>query len=140
MAADFCGRRVKFNLNNGAAKALQSVGDELTMLLKGKPEPAEFVLPLGGTFIRRPIAGADRHSPHSFGIAIDLNPKYGVYRRWGGTRLDGGKRAGKYPGEIVAIFEKHGFILGGKWAHFDLMHFEFRPELLMKAALVSSRS
>ena len=35
------------------------------------------------------------------------------------------------PTEIVAIFEKHGFIWGGKWYHFDTMHFEFRPELLV---------
>jgi hypothetical protein len=28
------------------------------------------------------------------------------------------------------IFEKHGFIWGGKWYHYDTMHFEYRPELL----------
>jgi peptidoglycan LD-endopeptidase CwlK len=32
--------------------------------------------------------------------------------------------------EIVAIFEKHGFIWGGKWYHYDTMHFEYRPELM----------
>ena len=37
----------------------------------------------------------------------------------------------RMPEEIVAIFEKHGFIWGGKWYHFDTMHFEFRPELLV---------
>jgi hypothetical protein len=37
----------------------------------------------------------------------------------------------RMPAEIVAIFEKHGFIWGGKWYHFDTMHFEFRPELLV---------
>jgi hypothetical protein len=30
----------------------------------------------------------------------------------------------------VDIFERHGFIWGGKWAHYDTMHFEYRPELL----------
>ncbi len=34
------------------------------------------------------------------------------------------------PMEIVRIFEKHGFIWGGKWHHYDTMHFEYRPELL----------
>ena len=34
------------------------------------------------------------------------------------------------PLEIVAIFERHGFIWGGKWSHYDTMHFEYRPELL----------
>ena len=36
----------------------------------------------------------------------------------------------KIPMEIVDIFEKHGFIWGGKWYHYDTMHFEYRPELL----------
>jgi hypothetical protein len=34
--------------------------------------------------------------------------------------------------EIVDIFERHGFIWGGKWYHFDTMHFEYRPELLVR--------
>ncbi len=33
------------------------------------------------------------------------------------------------PMEIVRIFEKHGFIWGGRWHHYDTMHFEYRPEL-----------
>ena len=32
------------------------------------------------------------------------------------------------PAEIVEIFEKHGFIWGGRWFHYDTMHFEYRPE------------
>jgi hypothetical protein len=30
----------------------------------------------------------------------------------------------------VEIFERHGFIWGGKWFHYDTMHFEYRPEML----------
>ncbi|MCG3705331.1 M15 family metallopeptidase [Aliarcobacter butzleri] len=37
----------------------------------------------------------------------------------------------KIPLEIVEIFEKYGFIWGGRWYHFDTMHFEYRPELLV---------
>ena len=33
------------------------------------------------------------------------------------------------PWEIVEIFEKHEFVWGGKWYHYDTMHFEYRPEL-----------
>ncbi|WP_265937085.1 M15 family metallopeptidase [Aliarcobacter butzleri] len=29
------------------------------------------------------------------------------------------------------MFEKYGFIWGGRWYHFDTMHFEYRPELLV---------
>ena len=36
------------------------------------------------------------------------------------------------PREIVDIFERHGFIWGGKWYHYDTMHFEYRPELLIQ--------
>jgi len=36
----------------------------------------------------------------------------------------------RLPFGIVQIFEKHGFIWGGKWGHFDTMHFEYGPELL----------
>jgi hypothetical protein len=39
----------------------------------------------------------------------------------------------RIPMEIVAIFEKHGFIWGGKWYHYDTMHFEYRPEILALA-------
>ena len=30
----------------------------------------------------------------------------------------------------VRVFEKHWFIRGGRWHHYDTMHFEYRPELL----------
>ena len=36
----------------------------------------------------------------------------------------------KIPQEIVDAFEAEGFIWGGRWAHYDTMHFEYRPELL----------
>ena len=39
----------------------------------------------------------------------------------------------RFPLEVVEVFERHGFIWGGKWAHFDTMHFEYRPELLHPA-------
>ena len=31
---------------------------------------------------------------------------------------------------IVKVFEKYGFIWGGRWYHYDTMHFEYRPEFL----------
>jgi hypothetical protein len=37
----------------------------------------------------------------------------------------------KPPSEVIAAFEKNGFIWGGKWYHFDTIHFEYRPELLV---------
>lgn len=43
---------------------------------------------------------------------------------------EGAVSANRIPPEIVAVFERHGFIWGGRWRHFDTMHFEYRPELL----------
>ncbi|MER8848560.1 M15 family metallopeptidase [Mesorhizobium australicum] len=37
----------------------------------------------------------------------------------------------RIPLAIVALFERYGFIWGGRWYHYDTMHFEYRPELLL---------
>lgn len=138
----FCGAKVMFNKQNGAAKALENVGRELETLLSKRPQLRQYVFPLGGTYNWRWIAGTDRLSPHSWGIAIDLNPRYGAY--WQGKNTEGGesilKMRDKYPVEIVELFEKNGFIWGGKWSHFDLMHFEYRPELLEKWQLTKENA
>ena len=42
------------------------------------------------------------------------------------------KYANRIPLEIIRVFEKHGFIWGGRWYHYDTMHFEYRPEFLNK--------
>ena len=81
-------------------------------------------------------------SVHSFGIALDIRPKEsalhpGVYDYWV-SHTEEFQEIGRFtyyrrlPREIVEIFENHGFIWGGKWFHFDPMHFEYRPELLVK--------
>ena len=129
----FCGATVWFNGQNGAATALAGVGRELAALVAQRPQLRQYLFPLGGTFNWRDIAGTSRLSPHSWGTAIDLNPRFGAY--WRGSKANGPEveaMRNNYPQEIVAIFEKHGFIWGGKWSHFDLMHFEYRPELLQK--------
>jgi len=133
VSVPFAGLRVRFNAQNGAAKALESVSRDLAALLAQRPQLRQYVFPLGGAFAWRPIAGANRLSPHSWGIAIDLNPRHGAYwrdRKKTGSEVEAMRN--NYPQEIVEIFEKHGFIWGGKWSHFDLMHFEYRPELLKK--------
>lgn len=134
----FCGARVMFNGQNGAAQSLEKVGRELAALLAKRPQLRQYLFPLGGTFLWRDIAGTSRLSPHSWGIAVDLNPRHGSY--WRGRKMTGPGVEGlrtNYPQEIVEIFEKHGFIWGGKWSHFDLMHFEYRPEMLRKWQLAS---
>lgn len=80
---------------------------------------------MGGTFVWRPIAGTDRPSAHSFGISLDLNPARSHYWR------NDPKAAWKntIPAAIVDAFESEGFAWGGRWFHYDTMHFEWRPEL-----------
>jgi hypothetical protein len=92
----------------------------------------------GGSFNWRNIAGTTRLSVHSFGIAVDLNTQLGGYWRWSGAAQgEAAAYDNKIPEEIVRAFERWGFIWGGKWHHFDGMHFEYRPELILHARLAA---
>lgn len=96
-----------------------------------------FFRDVGGSFNWRPIAGTTRYSAHSYGIAFDLNTALGGYWRWSGRpEGDAGPYANRIPREIVETFERYGFIWGGKWHHFDGMHFEYRPELILHARMM----
>jgi hypothetical protein len=118
---------VRFNAKNGAADALAKVSAELEAL------PAEllpYVVRRAGSYSWRAIAGTNRPSAHGFGIAVDIATKRADYWRWA-KRVDGlFVYRNRIPYAIVAAFERHGFIWGGKWYHYDTMHFEYRPELL----------
>jgi hypothetical protein len=115
-------RPLLFHQDHGAARALQKVSDELDRL----PESLlNYVKDPAGTYNHRIIAGTNRLSMHSFGIAIDINTKRGDYWRWNTPAV----YANQIPEPIVHIFEKHGFIWGGRWRHYDTFHFEYRPEL-----------
>ena len=108
---------------------LQAVSDELERRVA--PDVLAHIAKTSGTFVWRTVKGTERLSMHSFAIAIDVGVKeYGDYWKWS----SGGRRPIPYrnrmPLEVVEIFERHGFIWGGKWYHYDTMHFEYRPELL----------
>lgn len=120
-------RRIRVSRTNGVADAFNAVSRELDLL---PPRFDKYLHAFGGTYNCRRIAGTRRTSAHGYGIAIDIAPQLASYWRW--TRPgQGGTYAfrNKIPAEIVDIFEKHGFIWGGRWYHFDTMHFEYRPEL-----------
>ena len=119
------GRAVSITSVNGVDRALDAVSRELDQL----PAPEKsFLYPIGGTYKCRDIAGTHRPSMHSWGAAIDINPAFSDYWRW--SRPPAPPYRNRIPPEIVTIFERHGFIWGGRWSHFDTMHFEYRPELL----------
>ena len=123
------GGKTKVRLAAPAAEAFQRI-DAAWRLRPADPELNSYFSPIYGYFWRA-IAKTNRLSPHSFGIAVDLNPDKGPYWQWSKLRPHPLQKT--FPSAIVSLFEDNGFIWGGKWEHFDLMHFEYRPELIIKA-------
>ena len=129
------GTKVPFSTVNGAADSLRLVISEIKRtrpdLIKYFTEPSSFYW--------RAVRGAQRLSAHSYGIAFDIGDEYSDY--WlltneGATELDTIIYRNRIPQEIIDIFEKHGFISGARWYHYDTMHFEFRPELIYYSKLL----
>jgi hypothetical protein len=124
------GGTLKITSANGVAKALEAVSAELDEL----PETfMRYLKPSAGTYNCRVIAGTKRLSMHAYAAAIDINTKVSDYWRWAKAKDGRYPYKNQVPIEIVEIFEKHGFIWGGKWYHYDTMHFEYRPELIALA-------
>lgn len=124
------GGTVRITTVNGVADQLEKVSRELDQL------PAAliaYLVPASGTYNCRAIAETHRLSVHAFGAAIDINARFGDYWLWS-KRPDGAVVwRNRIPKEIVEIFERHGFIWGGRWYHLDTLHFEYRPELIALA-------
>ncbi len=124
--------RGPFNKLNGASQAIMNVFDKLNELCAQDSSFKEFIYPTDGTFCYRYIKDTKNFSMHSYAIAIDLHAK--VNPSWRSiSREKGQARIAEFPPEIVRAFEDNMFIWGGKWAHFDIMHFEYRPEIIIKA-------
>lgn len=121
------GKVCSFNSRNGAASALKQAAKEISSLSRSSN-----VFPVNGTYNYRVIAGTNQLSPHAFAIAIDFKSDKRDYWKWASREL-GQQRLREYPRDVVKILEENNFIWGGKWAHFDILHFEYRPELLIKA-------
>ena len=125
------GERLKFTRINGAATALQKVSNELDKLPN---RFLEYLRPTQGTYNCRQVAGTNRPSAHGLGIAIDIAAAHTHYWLWSKAMPDGRiAHKNEVPLEIVQIFERYGFIWGGKWYHYDTMHFEYRPEIIAAA-------
>jgi hypothetical protein len=108
-----------------ALPAFEAVKKRLDALLQEDPSLQPWFDGMGGTFNWRPIAGTHRPSAHSFGVSLDLNPARSHY--WRNDPKAGWKNT--VPASIVAAFEAEQFAWGGRWFHYDTMHFEWRPEL-----------
>lgn len=129
---DFTNKTLSFNSKNGAAKALINVSNELNNLIKNDKSMLKFLNNPAGTYNYRKVAGENYLSAHSYGIAIDIN--YDKSNYW---RHDKSMEYRNFiPLKIVEIFENNGFIWGGRWKHYDTMHFEYRPEISHKKILI----
>ena len=101
----------------------------------GADDDASMAVDNTSAFNCRPITGGAGWSQHSYGVAIDLNPRENPYvsgqtvlPREGRDYLD---RANPAPGMILAgdpvttAFAAHGFAWGGYWTDpVDYQHFE----------------
>jgi hypothetical protein len=126
------GEQVLFTDVNGAADSLRAVAADIA----AQPNFAQLkqYLKSSGTFYWRKVRGANRQSAHSYGMTIDIGVNVSDYWLWknpGKKETDRIIYANRFPHELVHIFERHGFIWGGRWYHYDTMHFEYRPEFLV---------
>jgi hypothetical protein len=132
------------------SEPLERVDSEINRHAQSSEEVRSFISNIKVVFSMdpRPVKGTDNQSYHAYGLALDIVPKnYGkkqVYWRWSSVFNDEWGRTPltqrwKPPEEVIAAFEENGFVWGGKWYHFDTIHFEYRPELLLYSeALISS--
>ena len=122
------GHTIRVTSVNGVAQRLS----EISEALDGLPvAAARYLYPPAGTYNCRTVADTGEPSMHSWGAALDINSAHADYWLWGH-----GSSTTTIPAEIIEIFERHGFIWGGKWSHYDTMHFEYRPELVNGPAAV----
>lgn len=127
---------LKVTTVNGINKKIERISAELEKL---PPSDFKYLENPAGSFYWRKVKYEKYLSAHSFGIAMDINSHYGSYWLWDWERIYHKKPMrftlrNNIPKEIVAIFEKEGFLWGGHWYFYDTMHFEYRPELFIHTA------
>jgi hypothetical protein len=119
------GQRLPVTTVNDVAGRLERV----VAALEALPAPLQaFLTPSSGSFNCRAVADTGLPSMHGYGAAIDIAVARADYWAW--SRGPGAPTwRNRIPIEIVACFEAERFAWGGRWADFDTMHFEYRPEL-----------
>lgn len=138
-------------VNRLCVEPLKNVEQSILEAARHKPEVREFIadLKIMYSFQRKNVIGTGSVSYHSYGLALDLIPKSyqrkHVYWKWSAVMNKTWYRTPWFltplesrwspPQSVIDAFEENGFIWGGKWVHFDTVHFEYRPELLKKSSL-----
>ena len=131
-------------MNHFCEEALRNVEVEILKAAESDQEVQAFIENLKTiySFQQRNIRGTENASYHSYGLALDLVPK--SYDRknanwlwstaftdeWHLTPLE---KRWSPPQAVIDAFEKNGFVWGGKWVHFDTIHFEYAPEIILLA-------
>lgn len=145
----FLDRRMFLNVR--AIEALAEVERELVAVSVRDADVASWIenVDITYSFITRGIAGGSTKSQHSWGMAIDLVPTSyegrQVYWRWSrvydrtGWHHTPVEKRWTPPVAVIEIFERHGFVWGGKWVHFDNIHFEYRPEIIAYNRLLAEQ-
>ena len=133
---------VKTNIHERIVDTLKMVEEEILELSTKDEEVAGFLknLKSADAYYWREIEGTKRKSFHSLGIAIDVLPKNlagkQIFWSWAKDKFPKDwmlvplKNRWMPPQRVIDIFEKYGFIWGGKWVIYDNMHFEYHPELI----------
>ena len=131
---DFLGGKVR--VHRDITAALRRIDAEIRKWEGGETFIASLASVEGYSW--RPISGTQRMSYHSWGLAIDIQPKRlggkAIYWLWEMGRnkdwmLVPLENRWNPPDPVIRAFEKEGFIWGGKWPVYDNMHFEYLPEL-----------
>jgi hypothetical protein len=118
----------KLRVHRKALPAFERLRSRLEKRVAEDPSLKPYLQGLGGTFHWRTIAGTTRLSAHAYGVSLDLNTARAHYWQWQKPPQPLRWR-NEIPQALVDAFEAEGFIWGGRWYHYDTMHFEWRPEL-----------
>ncbi len=124
----FVGQEVR--VHRAVADPVRRVSARLEEAISADPTLARFVTGvLGGTFNWRVVANTGRRSAHSWGVALDIVVAHTSYWEWDRAAGRPVTWTNQIPAAVVRAFEAEGFVWGGRWYHYDTMHFEYRPEL-----------
>jgi hypothetical protein len=131
-------------MNHFCEEALRNVEAEILKVAESDQEVQVFIDKLKTiySFQQRKVRGTENVSYHSYGLALDLVPI--SYERkhanwiWSTAFVDEWhliplKNRWSPPQAVIDAFEKNGFVWGGKWSHFDTIHFEYAPEIILLA-------
>ena len=141
---DFLGRRI--TVHSDISQKMSRINQIIMNEARTNPTVRQWVNSLGSIagWNWRNVASSGNRSFHSYGIAIDILPAdlrgQATYWLWTSQHTPQWWNipySGRWhpPEVVIKTFESFGFIWGGKWANFDTMHFEYRPEIFVLSGI-----